>query len=366
MAGATYSIKKNRINKGYYPGFILQDDGTLIAEETEAAHYLFIKAIDSAKENSSWGRFSFLADMPENMTYYIYAVALDEDSFYRNGEPTRIEEFLINHRETPNIKKEFMKRAGCMRFVNQDDVLLYDLQGRYLYIMLEVIGEGICRISQVKVDLQGDNFMNTFPEIYREHNSFFHRYVSVFSSIYNDFQGDINALPDVLDLDKCPVQLLPVYASWMGIDTGADFLEENVLRQLTKEAYQLNRMKGTKRVLERIGEIVLGEKILILERNFMGKYVEEEQINEIDMLYGNGTYDVTILVPKQITETERTQLLFLMDQFKPLRTRLNVLCLQKGGNLDAYSYLDMNASISGKGVGSLDAGQELNSRFLLQ
>lgn len=366
MAGATYSIKKNRINKGYYPGFMLQDDGTLITEETEAVHYLFIKAIDSAKEHSSWGRLNFLVDIPENMAYFIYAVALDEDSFYRNGEPTRIEEFLINSQETPTIKKEFMKRAGCVRFVNQDDVLLYDLHGRYLYIMLEVIGEGTCRISQMKVDLQGDNFMNTFPEIYREHNSFFHRYMSVFSSIYNDFQEDINALPDVLDLDKCMVQLLPMYASWLGIDMGTDLFEERILRQLAKEAYQLNRIKGTKRVLERIGEIVLGEKILVLERNFMEKYIEEEQIKEIDKLYGKGIYDVTILIQKEIAEKERAQLLFLMEQFKPLRTHLNILCLQKGGSLDAYSYLDMNASISGNEIGSLDAGQELNSRFLLQ
>jgi len=52
-------------------------------------------------------------------------------------------------------------------------VLLYGLNGRYLYLVLELIGLGEGKITGMKVDSQGDNFMNTFPEIYRERGGYF-------------------------------------------------------------------------------------------------------------------------------------------------------------------------------------------------
>ena len=360
MAGNSYSVNKSRIQQGYYSGFELEEDGRLTVAGEEPVHYLCLRAIDSAALDSTWGRLNFEASFSENMVCYLYVAALNEDSFYRNGQPVAIERFLCDSREEIITKKEFFQQVEGLRFVNQKDVLLYGLQGRYLYLLLELTGLGEGWISNIRVDLQGDNFMNTFPEIYRERGGFFHRYISVFSSIYNDFQKDIEALPGILDPDTCQADLLPIYGSWLGIRMGDKFLEEDVLRTLVKEAYRLNRMKGTKAVLERIAEIVLGEKVMVLERNVMEDYIEKEQMAEFEKLYGNSAYDVTILVGESITEVQKSQLLFLLDQFKPVRSRLHIIRRKKAGILDSYSYLDMDARISGQQEGSLDAGQELD------
>lgn len=366
MAGVSYSIKKNRIQRGYHPGFDMLEDGTLTAIQEEPSHCLYLKAIDSAAADSQWGRLWFQISCSESMVFYVYAVALDEDSFYRKGNPVRIEDFLCDRQESSAIKKEFFRQTGAVRFVNQKDMLLYELHGRYLYLALEVIGEGECRLRDMKVDLKGDNFMDTFPEIYRERNSFFHRYLSVFSSIYQDFQTDIERLPELLNLDTCPETLLPVYGKWLGIDVGNDFLDARILRPLVKEAYRLNRMKGTKAALERIAEIVLGEPVLVAERNAMEDYIEKEQMEEFNRLYGNSIYDVTILVKEPISEAQKSQLLFLLEQFKPVRSRLHIVHLKKAGTLDSYSYLDMNARISRQGTGTLDENQELDGAIRLQ
>ncbi len=360
MAGASYSIKKNRIQRGYREGFLLEEDGRLRTDEKAPFHRLYLKAIDSAVRDSSWGILSFKGNFSENTVCYVYAAAMNEDSFYRRNQPTRIEDFLCDSEESHHIKKEFLKRVGALRFVNQKDMLLYQLTGQYLYLVIEVVGDGSCEIWDMKVDLQGDNFMNTFPEIYREKDSFFHRYMSVFSTIYNDFEGDIAALPELLDLDTCPAGLLPIYGSWMGIDVGKDFLDESILRPLVKEAYQLNRIKGTKMALERVAEIVLGSKVVVLERNMMEDYISKEQMREFERLYGNSIFDVTILVKDYISEVKKSQLLFLLNQFKPIRARLHLIVLQREGALDDYVYLDMNASIPSEKGGKLDYMQEID------
>ncbi len=366
MAGRTYSIRGNRIGAGYHPGFELEADGGLAVLAEDTVHCLCLRTIDSGVSDSRWGRLSFTASFSENMVCYLYVAALNEDSFYRKGHPVRIDDFLCDSQEDVTIKKEFFRQVDALRFVNQTDVLLYELEGRYLYLMLELIGQGKGRIRDMRVDLQGDNFMDTFPEIYRERGGFFHRYLSVFSSVYNDFQKDIEHLPRILDLDTCPPEFLPVYGRWLGIDVGDNFLDEGILRPLVKEAYCLNRMKGTKAVLERIAWIVLGEEALVLERNVMEDYIEREQMAEFEKLYGNSAFDVTILVNESVTEVQKSQLLFLLDQFKPVRSRIHIIRLKKAGQLDSYSYLDMNARIQEQGMGSLDTSQELDGMVRLK
>ena len=67
--------------------------------------------------------------------------------------------------------------------------------------MVEVMGEGVS-IGNIRVEAPGDNFMQTFPEVYREKNSFFHRYLSVYSSIYNDFQEKLDACTNEQERQK--------------------------------------------------------------------------------------------------------------------------------------------------------------------
>ena len=93
MAGNLFSIRRNRMQRSYHPGFELLADpeGVLESYPDEAMHYLYIRAIDSATVDSGWGRLSFYLDCEESVTCYVYAVALNEDSFYRQGEPMRID-----------------------------------------------------------------------------------------------------------------------------------------------------------------------------------------------------------------------------------------------------------------------------------
>ena len=357
MAGICYSIKKNRIESGRTVGFTMEEDGTLVMNENEPRHTLYLRALDCATIDGSWGRLSFEADYPENMTCYVYVRAMNETMFYRANQLTKMDDFLCNPEESPMLKREFFERVGARRHVNHKDILMYEQKGRYLYFMIEFVGEGSGYLRNIRVDRRGDNFMQTFPEIYRERNSFFHRYLSIFSSIYMDFQQDIEKLPQLLDVDICPVQLLGTYGKWLGIDLDCDIQDEGILRDLVREAYSLNRMKGTKKAIEKIARIMLGEDVLVLEHNIMEDYLTGNERTDIAKLYGNSIYDVILLIEHPISELVKSQLMYLLDQFKPLRSRIHIVHLKSDGMLDSHSYLDMNARVFEVENGGLDENQ---------
>jgi len=334
-----YSIRGNRIKSGYVKGFTYDDSGKLILNEKEHEHFLFMKPLDGVTEGSEWGRFSSILLSSEEMVCYTYIMTTDiREIRTEDDRLIPIEDMLCDEDISAYDKVRFLMENGAKRLVNTQDALLYELNGRYLYLAIEMMGYGSASIEKIRVSAVGDNFMGTFPAVYQERNSFLHRYLSVFSSIYNDISDQNDKLYEMLDLDKCSAELLEMYGSWFGIDLKGGFLSEDVLRKIVKEAYSLNRMKGTRRGIERILEIILGEEVVILENRMQGGEI----------------FEITILVNRHMTEELRHQLTFMVDQFKPLRTKLRILQMEKEAVMDGNSYLDMNAAIPGEKLAILD------------
>lgn len=366
MAQINYTIRKNRIERSFLTGFESSDDGgSLFFDENTGIHRLYLDVIDSATEDATWGRFSFISSLQENMVLYVYAAAYNYDTWYDDdGNDIELMSVLRADDFPDEEKKKIFSGENARRFVGKNDILLYGLQGRYLYLAIEVLGAGEGYIDRLRVDMKGDNFIDAFPSIYRENDSFFHRYLSIFSSIYNDLSYEIEKLPELLDPKTCPVECLPIYAKWLGIDVSGDYLTERAMRQIVTEGYELNRIKGTKACLIRIIEIVLQEKAIILESNTIKSYMEKEDMKFSEIGAG-GIYDVNILIRQSLTETDRHQLLYLLNQFKPLRCKIHLIQLKDTAVLDDEVYLDMNAIISGESVGELDSGMILADDVVL-
>lgn len=356
MAGIQYSIKKSRLEKALYKGIEYDASGNRIYTKTGGEHYMILPVLDSGVEDCQWGRIRFSMNLPENCVCYLYAAASNE----RTGE-----ELLMNRDTGLMDKKRLLSTMTCLRFINKSDVLLYEIEGRYLWIGVEIIGEGVT-IEDMVVQAPGDNFMQLFPEVYRQKNSFFHRYLSIFSSIYNDFDDRLTHQDDLLDIDQVPPELLELYLKWLGIDVRGGFLEESTLRKLLKESKELIQYKGTKWSIERICELMIGEKPVIVERGLMQNYVKSSEQETYDALYGSTAYDVTLLVGRIVDKKKEEQLLHLLRQFKPVRSRLHIVFLKNNGILDEYSYLDKNAMMFEQGDGVLDLAQMMDGTVILQ
>ncbi len=365
MPAITYSIKKNRLEKSYMRGMEMDPQtGDVYLEKDVSFHRLFLTKFDAAEDDALWGRFSMDMQITDTQVLYIYAAAKNNDTIYDENGTYLIEDLLQNPDYPDEGKKAIIHQAGGERYVGKNDLLLYALKGRYLFICIEILGTGEGVLRRMRIDRQGDQFMDTFPAVYRERNSFFHRFLSVFSSIYNDLDHEIERLPELLDADTCPAVCLPVYASWLGIDLSGDFLSEDAMRTFVKEAYSLNRIKGTRRCLERVMEIVLGEKVTIIEHNKMRAYLERGEVSESELI-GAGILDVSILTRHTLSEKDRHQLLYLIDQFKPIRSHIRLIQLKDSPILDTDIYLDVNAVISGSSTGVMDENMEMDDEIVM-
>lgn len=356
MAGIQYTIRRNRLQKallqGMEPG---EGDGLRSCNENEECYFV-LPVIDSGVPDCPWGRLRYELTLPENCVCYLYAAASDQ----KQGQ-----EVMLDADTGLLEKKRLLQRLGGLRFINKQDVLLYEITGRYLWIMVEVIGKDVT-VSNIRLEAPGDNFMQTFPEIYREKNSFLHRYLSIYSSVYNDFQEKLDEREELLPVDTAPLGMLEMYARWLGIDVNGGYLGEETLRALLKEAPELLRRKGTQYCVERICDILLGEIPVVAERSQMQRYIRRLEKERYDALYGESPYDVTLLLKHYVEERKKEQLLHLLSQFKPLRTRLHIVFLEPTGVLDEHNYLDQNAIIFTQDEGLLDAAQMADGTVILQ
>lgn len=344
MAGLTYTIRKPQLERALYSGMTLGEDGTVVCGAGEGPFSCLLAPLDSGVEDCPWGRLRFELTLPADAVCYLYAAAC-------NG--TDQNAYLMDPEIPFTEKKRCLSELRCLRFINRQDVLLYEIEGRYLWIAVEAVGEGVV-FSNVDVFVPGDSFMQVFPEIYREKNSFFHRYLSIFSSLYNDLQDKLDHRADLLDVDRAPKALLEIFLRWIGIDVEGGCLEAEFLRTLLRAAPELIRYKGTGNGIRRICGLFVGEEPEILERNLMQRYVKNAGKEVYDSLYGDSPYDVTLLFSATVAEHKKEQLLHLLEQFKPARSKLRILFLEKRGVLDDHTYLDRNAVIFSRKQGRMD------------
>ena len=369
MAERKYRINKFRWDAAKLSRFevtdngvksILSDDGTY-----KGPSVAYLKPVDSGIEDSSWGRLSFKCIHGSDAAGYTYVYASDDEYIDLGLERVVIWDVLSDPDKDDYYKLKLLTDQGARKFVNSDDILLYDFKGRYLFLAFEAVGNSVVEIKDMCVYSIGDAFMNTFPEVYRERGSFFHRWMSVYSTIYTELQEEIDDLPKLLDLDTCPAELLPVYASWLGFDISLDILPEDVCRNLVKEGFELCRKKGTRWAITRIIEIVLGCNADVLEHNTMRGYLLSDGAELPPNLKEGGVYDVTILIHGEISELTRHRLLFLLDQFKPVRARLHLVELERNAKVDGNAYLDMNAAIPVGEAPTLDGDSSMGGILTL-
>lgn len=350
-----YTIKNSRLKNACLKEFSIKNDTLQINISNGEKAFCYLAALDGAEENQSWGRIHICAEFMGHLTMQIYAMALNEKSSkvqetdIQQGINIDIEEFFRDDAIENEKKEELFLLFGGIRAKQQKECLLYSLKGRYLWIALTVEGEGSGEIQSIKVYQKGDDFMDAFPEVYQERNSFFHRYLSVFSAVYQDFGWELEHIYERFDPDTAQYKELLELACWLGLDVKGDFLGEAALRVLIKQAYLLNKYKGTKAVLQRVIEIVLGEPAIIREKCIEAHIQNEEEQKQKE--------DIVILIKTEVEQKQKTGLLFLLEQFKPMKCSMRIIFLKKGGRMDEHTYMDVNAMTQDLSFGYLDKGQ---------
>ena len=361
-----FTIEKRRFAKGYCEGINLAADGVLRVVGEKAVCCYISPRLDSAEGDCRWGRMILQIELPREAQLTLVAFATNQDKIVWDGKAMTYSEYFSNGDISWHKKLALMEGLGCQKVKNARDLLLYQLEGRFLWFALEIQGADTGSIHQALVYAQREDFMQTFPEIYRRNSDFMSRYLSIFSSIYSDVQRRVDSLEQIVNIDTAPVEMLPVFAGWIGLDLGGNFLESGKLRALLKTAYTINRYKGTRRAITDVARLLLEQEPYVIEQQTVSAYVNGENKEVYRKLYGADPQCVTVMASMKPDEKFHSQFLFLLNQFKPIRTQVNLVFLQNNGQLDGHCYMDVNGVLVQNTAGELDEMDTFNTNIVLQ
>lgn len=346
----TYEIGNNRLSRSRFTNMLLDTDFTFHMDKEKISHTLLLPALVAQEAKHRWGRLHLEYELGEECACSVYVMAADNK---------QIEDILFSDKTDAVLQKNVFEKNGSLCGINCTDILLYHMTGKYLWIFIEITGMGCGKLYHIWVNSPGDTFFDTFPEIYRENGDFFHRYVSIFSSLYQDFQKEIETFDRYLDLDSAPKNLLYQYAEWLGLELDGDFLPSELLVRIIKNLYDLNRRKGTKGALLKLSELVLSKKAIVVERGLILANLTKEELAVYNRLYGDNRQDITVLINHPEHEMIKSKLLFLLKQFKPVRSNLRLIFYENSSRMDSYCYMDLNAKIYEPPKVTLDSGRML-------
>jgi phage tail-like protein len=343
-------------------GFECLDEGGIATIDTAARHICFLGRIDGGHRSCKWGRLRFTAQSDEGAIPVVHAFATDDEQLIASGEVTTYDSVLLNPHEPVGRKRSLFELAAASKFVGKEDVLLYEQEGRYLWLCVEILGQGRVVLRNFEVFTPRDNFLGSFPEIYRIDGEFFHRYLAVFSSLYYDLQNTIDSMDSLVDADTAPKEALPILAGWLGLEPDEGALSETQFRLLLKAAYEIIRAKGTRKAVHDVLSVFLDQPFYIIEQRETKDIMAGRDREVCGRLYGDSSFDLTILVRHEPDERLRDGLRYLIRQFAPLRARVEIVFLENTNRLDDYTYCDINARITGFDAGRLDESTAMLDR----
>lgn len=251
-------------------------------------------------------------------------------------------------------KLEILKDQGYVRKVNTDDILLHRLQGRYLWVLINVVGakvDSAFRIEGFSVEFPQSSFVKYLPEIYQdERNSFFERYMAVFQSLYEDLEKEVDNVPQYLDYETAPDEHLKLFAKWTGRWNKGDRWTPEQLRYLIRNLSMIQNGRGTWAVMKEMIYLMTGQKASIIEHFHWKDWVnkDSEFIDEYYRKYGNDEDTFVVVLDsseKEAGMSERT-LERMLEDYTPLGMNCKVLYLRKKTFADSQSYLDQNKALS--------------------
>ena len=120
-----------------------------------------------------------------------------------------------------------------------------------------------------------------------------------------------------------------------------------------------------KQSVERILKIILNDDFIIVEHNLLRSWLKKENAELPAGFKPKSNFDVTILIKGQLSEDLRHQLIYILKQFVPARTRLNIAQMDEHVIIDSNSYLDINAKLPEQTDAILDKGISLDGTIVL-
>lgn len=315
----------------------------------------YSKIFDSNISEMKWHKIKIDASIPKDTQIKINYYAFDNTKVLFNEKNLEIKDmfkdFSLNFMDIEN----YFKNLWNEEIINPKEALFQKAKGRYLLLKIELIGrEKITpQINNIRVYYNRTSYLRYLPEIYQsnvEGDDFLERYLSIFEAFYMDIEEKIDFISNCFDIDKTNSVFLKWLCEWLGLEEYRNW-EDCKIRSLLKNASFLHRKRGTKIGIEKILEIYLGVKPIIIE-NFEVQNIDKgnsELKKIIENLYGSNPFAYTVLInlERDLTIEELECVNKILKNVSPAYCEYNVIVLKPWLFLDKQSYLGINSVVSG-------------------
>ena len=368
MAAGTKHFMFNRpddwTGQGVADGLSAESGGLALQKAGKGVYVSF--ALDTLEKETVWHRLRVTADIPGNTLLRLYLYCSDDDSlpagFGPPDEERRLDDWLADPAVTAEEREQFFMTFSQRICEGPQDLLLYDLRGRYLWFCLVFFSYGgeTLSVSSTQLDFPRIALIDYLPQVYRgaeSVNSFLARFISVFQSVYVDLEEDIDLAPTRFDPAVAP----PEFLYWLadGLAVSDCFLwTEQKLRELMQSAVRLYRIKGTKPALQEVIQLYTGQKPLIIEQfETASSELWKADGETLRRLYGGSSHTFTVLMPQtDCSSDEYAKLYRVIEKFKPVDAICNLVFLENVMILGRHCYLGVNSRIGRSEELVLDTG----------
>lgn len=344
----------------------------------------YSRTLDSGIRACQWHRLALDADLPPGTALEISYYASDDENIKK-----KIEQLLHHKKKSTEQKINNLQNIVPWKgpAKNPPDMLLRGAAGRYLWLKLELSTLDKTRrpaVNRMQVYYPRLSYLGYLPAVYREdtHSSeFLERFLAVFQTMQESIEEEFDNVPTLLDPAAAPSQFIPWLSTWLGAVYDETW-EEKPWRTFLLRAVELYKKKGTKKGLEDILEIYIGEKPCIIEkvhvttglrgtpqtnpgRNESGENLllfpppantkteiittggETREVFLADILYGESTYSFSVLIrPGALAGKSLTVIRRIIENWKPAHTCYCLAILQPWFYLDMHTYLGINTVLT--------------------
>lgn len=330
-------------------------------------------SFDSQENGCIWHKIRVWGDVPEGMHYEMSYFASDNKEFIRGEKDidiymldknkdskeklSQLDDLWENREiDTKNHLDNGLNEIKILKkdLVNIEDALLINAVGRYLWIRIKVDFNYVKNIEQsivlkkIRLYYPRMSFLSYLPAVYQEDavsRDFLERFLSVFSTIHDEMEENIDNISQYFDPDFAQGEYLKWLSTWLAISSD-DRWSQETLRQLLKRAPEIYKMRGTRRAIEDMIEIYTGAKPKIVEYFEYKDLLEDPKEREnLVNLYGDDPYTFTVIVrQEQVRENhQKMALKKILAEEKPAYTEVRLVVLKNNIELGNHTYIGENS-----------------------
>jgi len=386
----------------------------------ERAGRVAVFALDAGDYQTRWGRLFLDACVPEGTQVQVRCLALDEVpedvAPWPWAAPAGVAAGTVHAPElTPPLPPRALLEARPAQWLYQRErgqergwdaataatafatfeAPVRAEPGRYLWVLVELSGTGQAtpRVRALRVERPGHDLLRRLPRVYSKDAAaadFLQRYLAPLEGLLAQLD-DRAAMREVLvSPDATPAELLPWLASFVGLVMDRRW-PVPVQRTFVREAAALFRRRGTLGSLQRMLEIVLGVRPVIVEHFRLrglggvqlggtatavvgaGLRVGGSLGEPASELPGAGedaflthAHRFSVFVPAWLDESALDQARFILDNHRPAHTLYELCTLAGGMRVGLRLHLGLTAFVGpGGGFTEAQLGQTRLDRAVL-